>query len=158
MLVQTVSVLRALQWLKRNNHLYQSIQIPDNDDFEKLLIIDDSENVEFADTNIESRMEYTVVFPGTNSSSPTNGGCTNQQAFLMETIDAMDTTTETSIISQPTQHRLIDYEGDALLGAFPLQFLYGVGLPPERPYNGKDCKHDALSKLSYLQHLQHLSI
>jgi hypothetical protein len=82
----------------------------------------------------------------------------NQQAFLTETIDAMDTTTETSIISRPTQHRLIDYEGDALLWAFPLQFPYGVGLPPERHYNGKDRKRDVVSKLSYLQHLQHLSI
>jgi hypothetical protein len=39
-------------------------------------------------------MEYTVVFPGTDSFSPTNGGCMNQQAFSMETINAMDTTTE----------------------------------------------------------------
>jgi hypothetical protein len=144
--------------VKSNNHLYQSIQIPHKDDFEKPLLIDDSENVESADTNIESRMEYTVVFPGTDSSSPTNGGCMNQQAFLMETIDAMDTTTKTSIISRPTQHWLIDYKGDALLHAFPFQFLYGVGLPLERPYNRKDHKHDAVSKLSYLQHLQHLSI
>jgi hypothetical protein len=44
----------------------------------------------------------------------------NQQAFLMEMIDAMDTTTEMSIISQPTQHQLINYKGDALLCAFPL--------------------------------------
>jgi hypothetical protein len=82
----------------------------------------------------------------------------NQQAFLTETIDAMDTTTETSIISRPTQHWLINYKGDALLCAFPLQCPYRVGLPPERPYNGKDHKRDAVSKLSYLQHVQHLSI
>jgi hypothetical protein len=61
-------------------------------------------------------------------------------------------------MSRPTQHRLIDYQGDALLRAFPLQFPYGVGLPPERLTNRKDRKQCAVSKLSYLQHLQHLSI
>jgi hypothetical protein len=40
--------------VKKKNHLYQNVQI-----------IDDSKNVESADTNIESRMEHTVVFPGT---------------------------------------------------------------------------------------------
>jgi hypothetical protein len=63
----------------------------------------------------EGKIWYKSVFPGTDTFSPTNGGCMNQQAFLMETIDAMDTTTETSIISRPTQHWLIDYKGDALL-------------------------------------------
>jgi hypothetical protein len=139
--------------------LYSNIQVPNENELETIVpIIDEEENAESVDTNIESRMEYTVVFPGTNSAAPHNGGCMNQEAFLKEVIDAMDTTTETSMISRPSRNRLIDYEGDALLRAFPLQFPYGVGLPPETSTNRHDGKEVALSKLSYLQHLQHQSI
>jgi hypothetical protein len=158
MVVRTHLVLKALSWLKLNNHLYQNIRIPNETDFEQPLIIDDSEHVESVDSNIESRMEYTVVFPGTDNFSPTNGGCMTQKDFLAEVVGAMDTTTETSIISRPTQNRLIDYKGDALLRAFPLQFPYGVGLPPERANNKRDKKRAAVSKLCYLQHLQHQSV
>jgi hypothetical protein len=64
----------------------------------------------------------------------------------------MDTMMETTIISRPTQNCLIDYQGDALLFVFPLQFLYDAST------NQADSKQAAISKLAYLQHLQHLSI
>jgi hypothetical protein len=70
----------------------------------------------------------------------------------------MDTTTETMSISRPTQNCLIDYQGDALLCTFPLQFPYGVGSPPDASTNCSNLKQVAVSKLAYLQHLQHLSI
>jgi len=98
MLVRPDFVLSALFWLKSNNPLYQEIKIPDPNDVETPLIIDDSENVESGDSNIESRMEYTVVFPGTDNFSSSNGGCMTQEEFRKEVIDAMDTTTETTII------------------------------------------------------------
>jgi hypothetical protein len=159
MLVRRDSVFRALNWLKHFNPLYQDVQIPNENDLATPLIIDDSNNVEPEDTNIESRLEYTVVFPETDRISQTNGGCISQEQFRKQVIDAMDTTTETTMISRPTPNRLIDYQGDSLLRAFPLQFPYGVGLPPERTGSTRtDSKAIALSKLAYLQHLQHSSI
>ena len=158
MMVRPAFVLRAMRWLKAHNHLYKDITIPSPDDLPTPLIIDDSEDVESENTNIESRLEYNVVFPETDRVSSTNGGCMTQVQFQKEVVDAMDTTTETTVISRPTTNRLIDYQGDALLRAFPLQFPYGVGLPPDTNSNRNDGKQIAMSKLEYLHHLQHLSI
>jgi hypothetical protein len=60
MSVRTDLVLQALQCLKRNNHLSQSIRIPHKDDFEKPLLIDDSENVESADTVQTLNQEWNI--------------------------------------------------------------------------------------------------
>jgi len=158
MLVRPDYVLRAFHWLKQHNQLYRDITIPNENDLATPLIIDDTDNVESQDTNIESRMEYTIVFPETDRISAINGGCMSQEEFRRQVVDAMDTTTETAIISRPTQNRLIDYQGDALLRAFPLQFPYGVGLPPDTSSNWTDSNNVAVSKLAYLQHLQHMSI
>jgi hypothetical protein len=103
-------------------------------------------------------MVYTIVFPEIDRISSINGGCMSQEEFRKQVVDAMNTTTETAIISQPTQNRLIDYQDDALLHAFPLQFPYGVGLPPDPSSNWTDSKNVAASKLAYLQHLQHMRI
>ena len=158
MMVRPAFVLRALEWLKRNNKLYKYITIPQSDDVARPLFIDNSQHVQSQDTNIESRMEYTVVFPETDNISTTNGGFASQAQFRDEVVDAMDKTSQTRIISRSTPNRLIDYQGDALLQAFPLQFPYGVGLPPETTSNHRHSKERALSNLQYLQHLQHQSI
>jgi hypothetical protein len=70
----------------------------------------------------------------------------------------MDTMMVTMTLSCPTPNCLIDYQGDALLCAFRLQFLYGVSLPPDALTNWTDSKQAEVSKLAYLQHLQHLCI
>jgi translation elongation factor EF-4 len=72
-------------------------------------------------------MEYTVIFPETDRISSINGGCMSQEDFRKQVVDAMDTTTERMIVveSQPTQSWLINYQCDALLCAFPLQYLFG---------------------------------
>jgi hypothetical protein len=121
-------------------------------------IIDESENAESQEVNIEARMEYTVVFPGTDQVLPTNGGYTTQEKFRKEVVDAMDRTSQTTVISRPTPNRLIDYKGDALLRAFPLQFPYGIGLPPQKKNNRNDSKEVAISKIDYLNHSSHQSI
>jgi hypothetical protein len=52
---------------------------------------------------------------------PTNGGRSTQREFLKELVDGMERTSETTVISRCTPNRLIDYQGDALLCACPMQ-------------------------------------
>ena len=78
------------------------------------------------------------------------------EAFQWYIINMMETTSATTLILQCTLNRLVDYQGDALLHAFPLQFPYGYGLPPIEQKRGRDSGHDvAMSNMEYLQHLQY---
>jgi hypothetical protein len=82
----------------------------------------------------------------------------SQAEFMTEVVNAMDTTIGTTIISCPMPVQMVDYQGDAFLCAFPLQFPYGIGLPPDQNGNCRDGKEVSMSQLAYLQHLQHLSV
>jgi hypothetical protein len=64
-MIRPYLILEAMSWLKRHNHLYKEVHIPSVDELPKPIIIDESELVESENTVIESRFEYTVVFPGT---------------------------------------------------------------------------------------------
>ena len=79
-----------MEWLKKNNHLYKGLHIPSIEDLPKPIIIDDSKLVELENTQIESRFEYTVVFPSTNDINSTNGGNMTQEAFKCQVIENMD--------------------------------------------------------------------
>ena len=137
MMVRPDLVMRALRWLKENNVLYHDIELPREDELPTTVIVDQSEHANSEDTNIESRIEYTVAFPSTNNITETNGGFGSMEAFQQYIIDMMETTSATTLISQRTPNRLVDYQGDALLRAFPLQFPYGYGLPPIKKHNGR---------------------
>ena len=152
-------VLRALRWLKRNNLVYREIRIPRVDELPTPIIIDDSEQVESANTAIESRFEYTVVFPGTEEINSTNGGHISQEAFRLEVIESLDTSNSLTVVSRPTQNRIKDYEGDSLMRAFPLQFPYGIGLKTRvEASSSETTRNEAKIRLKYLFHLQRLSI
>jgi hypothetical protein len=131
MMIRPDMVLCALRWLKANNVLYHDIQLPAEGDLPTALIVDRTQHADSQDTNIESRLEYTVAFPNTDDITVSNGGCTSTDEFRRQVMDTMDTTTATTLVSRCTPNRLIDYRGDALLRAFPLQFPYGLGLPPK---------------------------
>jgi hypothetical protein len=158
MMVTPDKVIWALRWLKHNNHLYRDIMIPNRNDLATPLIMDDTQDEEPVDTNIKSQMEYTIVFLDTDQITLLNGGFMTKDELIEQVFNAMQTTFDTMVISQPTQNWLIDYKGDALLCAFPLQFPHGLGLPPKLISNHKDPKHISTSQLFYLQHLQKLSI
>jgi hypothetical protein len=102
MMVRPGNVLHALEWLKQNNMLYTHITVTHPNDIATALFIDESQHVESQDTNIESRMEYTVVFPETDRIKSTNAGFMSQAQFLKEVVDAMESTSQTTIISWPT--------------------------------------------------------
>jgi hypothetical protein len=55
--------------------------IPNKNDLATPLIINDTDNVESQDTNTESRMEYTIVFPERDRISSLNGGFMSQEEF-----------------------------------------------------------------------------
>jgi hypothetical protein len=78
--------------------------------------------------------------------------------LLEQAFNHMQTTSDMVVISRPTQNWLINYQGDALLCVFPLQFPYRLGLPSKLISNWKDPKHISTSQLVYMQHLQKLSI
>ena len=66
-------ILEAMEWLKKNNHLYKDLHIPSIEDLPEPIIINDSKLMELENTQIESQFEYTVVFPSTNDIDSTNG-------------------------------------------------------------------------------------
>ena len=113
--------------------------------------------MELENTQIESRFEYTVVFPSTDDIDSTNGGNMTQEAFKCQVIENMDRSNTISVHAQMTQNRLRDYEGDNLLHAFPLQFPYGLGrlLANEASSNNK-CAMNV--QLNYISHLQRILI
>ena len=84
------------------------------------IIINDSEQVvESENSAIESRFEYTVVFPGTEEINETNMGHMLQEAFRHKVIDSLDTSTSVTLVcagkwDYPTQgegkHRTDRYE------------------------------------------------
>lgn len=153
--IRSDKVLFALRWLKQHNRVYNDIQIPSAEQLPQPVILDDSNLVEAQNTDIEARFEYTVVFPDTDTINPTNGGCMSQTEFRANVIDAIDRSNTVTVASRPTQNRLKDYEGDALLKAFPLQFPFGYGIPP--PTAKQKSPNNGMSKLAYLQHMQMLS-
>ena len=155
-LIRPHYVLEAMRWLKENNILCDDLVIPDASELPTAMIIDDSERVEAENTSIESRFEYTVVFPNTENVRTNNGGFKSQEEFRANVMDALDVTTEETVLSRPTKNRLKDYEGTALLLAFPLQFPYGYGLP--QTSQKKKNQKVKNSNAAYLWHLQHMSI
>jgi hypothetical protein len=155
--IRPQQILKAMEWLKKNNHLYKGLHIPSIEDLPEPIIIDDSKLVESENTQIESRFEYTVVFPSTDDIDSTNGGNMTQEAFKCQVIENMDRSNTVSVHARTTQNRLRDYEGDNLLRAFPLQFPYGLGrlLANEASSNNK---HAMNVQLNYISHLQQMSI
>jgi hypothetical protein len=72
-------VIDALHWLKKNNVLYQDIDI-DAESITQPEIVDFSEPVESENSNIEKVFQMMAVFPDPNEPTSNNGGHdTNQQ-------------------------------------------------------------------------------
>ena len=69
----------------------------------------------------------------------------------------MDRSNTILVYAQKTQNRLKDYEGNALLCVFPLQFPYGFGSVPTHEASLNN-KHAMNVKLDYISHLQQMSI
>ena len=90
-------ILKAMEWLKKNNHLYKDLHIPSIEDLPEPIIINNSKLVESENTQIESRFEYTVVFPSTNDINSTNGGNMTQEAFKCQVIENMDRSNTVSV-------------------------------------------------------------
>ena len=151
--IEPKKVLAAMNWLIDNNDLWKGFKIPDPKELPKAIILDDSEHCHSANTAIEEKFEYTVVFPDTEDTQSTNGGFDTFEEFQQNVVDQM--AVEATLVSCPTQNRLKDYEGDALLRAFPLQFPYGYGAYQKR--NAKDGEESKL-KAHYLKHLLRLSL
>ena len=156
-MIRPQKILKAMEWLKQNNHLYSNLHIPTLEELPKPIIIDDSNLVESENTQIESRFEYTVVFPATEEIDTTNGGNMTQDAFKCQVLQNMERSNTISVYSRSTQNRLRDYEGDNLALTFPLQFPYGLGKVSkfEESLNQKRATN---VQLDYISHLQRMSI
>ena len=89
-MIHPQEILKAMKWLKWNNHLYKDLHIPSIKDLPEPIIINDSKLMESENTQIESWFEYTVVFPSTNEINSTNGGNMTQEAFKCQVIQNMD--------------------------------------------------------------------
>ena len=83
-------ILKAMKWLKKNNHLYKDLHIPSTEDLPEPIIINDSKLMESENMQIESWFEYTVVFPSTDDIDSTNGGNMTQEAFKCQVIENID--------------------------------------------------------------------
>ena len=91
-MIHPQEILKAMKWLKQNNHLYKNLHIPSIDDLPTPIIIDDNRLMQSENTQIESQFEYTVIFPSTNVINSTNGGNMTQEAFKCQVIQSMDRT------------------------------------------------------------------
>lgn len=92
--------------MKRNNRLYRDVHIPAVNELLTPIIINyrSQQQVESETTTIESRFEYTVVFPGPEEINSTNGGHVSQEAFQREVIDLLDTSNSVTFVSHPKQY------------------------------------------------------
>ena len=96
-MIHPQEILKAMKWLKENNHLYKDLHIPSIKDLPEPIIIDDSKLMESENTQIELWFEYTVIFPSTNEIDSTNGGNMTQEAFKCQVIESMDRSNTISV-------------------------------------------------------------
>jgi hypothetical protein len=86
--------------------------------------------VESESNNLETVYEMRAIFPDSSLYHEDTGGCESRRGFKDMTLQRMITQSdnrEATIISRPTVNVLRDYQGNNLMGAFPLQFPYGIG-------------------------------
>ena len=103
-MIHPQKILKAMKWLKWNNHLHKDLHIPSIEDLPEQIIIDDSKLKESENTQIESWFECTVVFPSTDEINSTNGGKMTQEAFKCQVIQNMDRSNTVSVYAQMTQN------------------------------------------------------
>ena len=107
-------------------------------------------------TEIENRMDITVVFPDASLPTPTNGGFENQEAFRKFVMEHQNGKWKTEFISRPTKEREHDYIHDTLGDAFPLQFPFGhTGLRGDPAVTELKEKTFRKRKTVYRKYLRH---
>ena len=98
-------ILKAMKWLKWNNHMYKGLAYPPRvKDLPEPIIINDSKLMELENTQIESQFEYTVICPSTNEINSTNGENMTQEAFKCQVIQNMDRSNTALVYAQMTQN------------------------------------------------------
>jgi hypothetical protein len=153
MFVNCEKVIAALEWLQKNNVLYEDAVIPNKEDTPQPIIIDNNEaRDESEDALIENRIDVTIQFPDPSEPTETHGGLGSADELEKTMMELhSNPLTDFELHARPSSKMLRDHLGTNLLKAFPLQFPYG---------------HGAFSKLhnknmsfaTYADHVHHLSL
>lgn len=163
--VNVPKVLRAIEWLVKNNPKYKNDPIPTEQTLPMPILLEDSNETldkEPADFEIENKISYTVVFPDKELPEPTNGGFKNQEEFLKFVAAHQNGKWDSRYVAKHGTEQVPDFKGDEFAGAFPLLFPYGhTGLPEDPAVVGLSkvkgrksfMKRDRLNVLKkFLQH------
>ena len=123
--VRPEKVKEAFAWLIENNIHFRDVEIPR--DIPRPYIIDETtELCENENVSINNHISMTVVYPDSNMPTSSNGGFSSQEELKDFIIShCVDGHWESALHARPLAERLNDFEGDALIRCFPLQFPYG---------------------------------
>ena len=135
-------VLKAFNWLQKNNVLYKHIPLPTLDEIPEPYIHELFDLVESTDTNIETKRDFQFVFPDINRMSETNGGFDTPHEFTKSVLQDVRLADQVKMIARSTSTAVCEYAGNELPKAFPLQFPYGYG-----------AKQSNCTQSKYLQYL-----
>jgi len=134
-------IVRALEWLKENNVLYENVRLPE--EIEMPTPIDHSVIVEGMSTQIETVFETTIIFPQLNEIDSDHTGYDHKEECLR---DVLKDKRLFEMVHKPTPSSMKGLDGDNLVGCFPLQFPYGHG---KRPKN--------VDLATHIRHLSNIS-
>ena len=147
----------AIDWLLNNNQLFMKDKESLNlDILPDPLIVDHSEPIEQCDGNVESQMDFTVVFPDSTLDSQ-NGGYENVDQFKRTVGNVFDTSRFNAELKIPNSKFVRDFEDNNFVKAFPRHFPYGLGGPEEKRYLSSDGSKGVIQREDYIHHITNLA-
>ena len=151
---------KAIEWLLKHNILVRRDWDEENQrlELDKLpepLILDESSTIETIDTNIESKMEITVVFPD-STLDIRNGGYKTVDEFK-KIVDDFRNTFFTAHLSLPKSDFVKDFEEDNFVKAFVRNFPFGIGGPNTKRVLQQRGQIGKMNTENYFRHVTNLS-
>ena len=151
---------KAIEWLLKNNILIKhdsetEQETLDLDSLPEPLILDESSAVQTVDTNIESRMEITVVFPD-STLDLRNGGYKTVDEYK-KIVDDFKNSSFLAYLHVPKSDFVKDFEEDNFVKAFVRNFPFGIGGPNSKRVLQRRGQIGKMNQENYFRHVTNLS-
>ena len=151
---------KAIEWLLKNNIIIKrDSELGEHTlDLEKLpepMILDESSAITTQDTNIESRMEITVVFPDSTLDFR-NGGYKTVEEFK-NIVDDFKNSSVMAHLILPKSDFVKDFEDDNFVKAFVRHFPFGIGGPNSKRVLQPRGQIGKMNTENYFRHVTSLS-
>lgn len=127
--VDSDKVIKAFEWLKKNNIHFKDITIPPKDKLPQPRILHHKSFLEIdgSSSEIENEINVTVLLPDGNHVNETNGVFESQEEFRRFLIENGSAHVKKTFFTKPSKKRCKDYIDDEFVKAFPVQFPFGIG-------------------------------